>query len=260
MKTFKIQGSRLEYLWYGPRPTEAPTLVFLHGGLGSATSWGDYPLKVADTLRCGALVYSRSGYGSSDPIETPREVDFMHREALEVLPKILDEFDVRDAALIGHSDGASIAIIFAGSETHARARIHALVLEAPHVYVEDLTISSIGVAVKNYNEGELKKRLEKYHEHVEDTFRGWCQIWLHPEFRRWNIEQFIPSIRVPILVIQGKDDRFGMLDQVRRIQDKCLGSIQTKILPDCRHRPHREYPEETLESTVDFLRRYGPYG
>jgi pimeloyl-ACP methyl ester carboxylesterase len=206
------------------------------------------------------LVYSRSGYGSSDLIETPREVDFMHREALEVLPKILDEFDVRDAALIGHSDGASIAIIFAGSETHARARIHALVLEAPHVYVEDLTISSIGVAVKNYNEGELKKRLEKYHEDVEETFRGWCQIWLHPEFRRWNIEQFIPSIRVPILVIQGKDDRFGMLDQVRRIQDKCLGSIQTKILPDCRHRPHREYPEETLESTVDFLRRYGPYG
>lgn len=260
MKTSKIEGSRLEYIWYGPRPVEAPTLVFLHGGLGSATAWGDYPFKVAENLRCGALVYSRAGYGSSDSVETPRKVDFMHREALEVLPKILDELEVQDAALIGHSDGGSIAIIFAGSVTDARARIHALVLEAPHVFVEDLTVNSIAAAVKNYNGGELKKGLEKYHQHVEKTFRGWSQIWLDPEFRSWNIEKYLSSILVPVLVIQGGEDPFGTLDQVRRIQDKCSGSIQTKILPGCRHRPHREYPKETLETTVDFLRWYGPYG
>jgi pimeloyl-ACP methyl ester carboxylesterase len=257
MPIVEIDGSRLEFTWYGPKPAEAPTLVFLHGGLGSATAWGEYPQKVAEALGCGALVYSRAGYGSSDPALLPRQVDFMHREAVEMLPKILDAFEVRDAGLIGHSNGGSIAIIYCGNAHTSGAFVHALVLEAPHVFVEELTVNSIAEAVENYNRGDLKKGLEKYHTHVENTFRSWSEIWLNPKFRSWNIEEYLSSIRVPVLVIQGTKDNFGTLAQVKAIQLQCNAPVETKILPGCRHRPHRERSEETLRTAVDFLKNSG---
>jgi pimeloyl-ACP methyl ester carboxylesterase len=227
--------------------------VFLHGGLGSLGAWGDYPRLLSEALGLSALVYSRAGYGGSDLAELPRQIDFMHREALETLPKILDAFRIRNPVLYGHSDGGSIAIIYAGSEVKSSALVHALVLEAPHVFVEELTVTSISGAVKNYEDADLKLRLSKYHEHVEHTFESWSRIWLDPEFRSWNIESYLPSINIPILLLQGAEDNFGTLEQIQKIENQASGPVRTNILPECRHRPHREHPQAALTATIEFL-------
>jgi pimeloyl-ACP methyl ester carboxylesterase len=249
----EISGSKIEYVWHGPAPEQRPTLVFLHGGFGSASAWGDYPEQLADALGYGALTYSRIGYGASDIVSHSREVDFMHREALETLPKILKAFNIRNGILYGHSDGGSIALIYAGSPLNASALIRALVLEAPHVFVEDLTLNSIAQAVENYDQGELRLRLSKYHDKVDHTFRSWSQIWLDPQFRFWNIESYLRSINIPLLLLQGAKDNFGTLDQIRKIENQCSGPVRTKIFSNCRHRPHRERPKEAVQAVVEFL-------
>jgi pimeloyl-ACP methyl ester carboxylesterase len=248
-------GHRLEYKWVGPAPDEIPTIVFLHEGLGCVEMWRDFPEQVGETTGYGALVYSRAGYGKSDPTRGPRPVEFMHDEALKVLPEVLESFRIRDAILFGHSDGGSIALIYAGSGKATNVR--ALVLEAPHVFVEPISIESITAAKQNYEHGALRPGLEKYHgSNVECAFRGWNDIWLNPQFRSWNIESYLPGLKVPALVIQGEQDQYGTLRQIKAIQDSSGGPVETLVLSECGHSPHRDQPKAVLDSVRSFVKKY----
>jgi pimeloyl-ACP methyl ester carboxylesterase len=247
-------GQQLEYEWHGPPPDEAPTVVFLHEGLGCVSAWRDFPARVAEAAGCGALVYSRAGYGASDPVTLPRPVRFMHDEALVTLPQVLDAAGVREAILYGHSDGGSIALIHAGGLGDERVR--GLVLEAPHVFVEDVSVESIARAAADFEGGGLRRALERRHgANVECAFWGWNRVWLDPDFRSWNIEEYLPNVRVPVLLIQGEGDEYGTLRQVEAIRRGCRGPVQTLILPDCGHSPHREQPGRTLEAASLFIRK-----
>jgi pimeloyl-ACP methyl ester carboxylesterase len=250
-----VLGRQIEYSWYGPDSCDSPTLVFLHDGLGCLSLWRDFPARVAEANRCCAFVYSRFGYGNSDPIELPRPVHFMHDEALNVLPAILEAAKIERPILIGHSDGGSIALIYSGSKFGAN--VNSVILEAPHVFVEDITIKSIYDAGQEYLHGNLKPRLERHHgKNVDIAFWGWNQVWLNPEFRSWNIEEYLPHIRKPVLAIQGEDDNFGTSLQIDSISKKCSGDVQTAFLPRCAHTPHREQPELTFELIVNFIRNH----
>ena len=247
-------GDQLEYVWHGPTPDQAPTLVFLHEGLGCVETWRDFPARAAAASGCGALVYSRAGYGKSDSVALPRPTSFMHDEALSTLPQILEATKVRDAILFGHSDGASIALIYAGGRR--ATSLKGLVLEAPHVFVEDISVASIAKAADNYENGDLKKRLGQYHgDNVECAFRGWNRVWLDATFRGWNIEEYLPNISVPMLLIQGENDEYGTLRQIEAIEKGCVGDVEKLILPDCGHSPHRDHPELVIEKTVSFVAR-----
>jgi pimeloyl-ACP methyl ester carboxylesterase len=254
MKYVTVGDKQLEYMWLGPPPNEAPTLVFLHEGLGSLAMWRGFPQRLVEQLGFGALVYSRAGYGNSEEIELPRTVRFMHDEALITLPHILDEFAISQAILVGHSDGGSIALINAGGAGDHRVR--GLILMAPHVFVEETGLQSIRsiAAAYRHEDQKLKQRLGRYHEqNVDQTFWGWNDVWLDPEFRSWNIEAYLPQIRVPVLVIQGENDEYGTLAQVRAIEQGCQGPVQSVILPDCGHSPHVDQPELTLAAMSRFL-------
>ena len=252
----KITDHQLEYELYGPRPDEAPTLVFLHEGLGCVAMWKDFPERVAKATGCGALVYSRAGYGKSDQCELPRSVRFMHDEALITLPQVLDAFEIHQAILVGHSDGGSIALIHASGISDARVR--GLILLAPHVFVEEPGLKSIRRMAEDYRTGGLRQRLERYHgENVDGAFWGWNDVWLNPEFRAWNIEECLPRIRVPVLLIQGEDDQYGTLNQVEAIESGCSGLTRTVLLKDCGHSPHLNQPEPALEAIVVFVRGMG---
>ena len=247
-------GHRLEYKWIGPAPEKASTIVFLHEGLGCVEMWRDFPEQVVEATGLGALVYSRAGYGKSDPIRLPRPVEFMHDEALNVLPEVLKEFHINEAILFGHSDGGSIALIYAGRDK--ANNILGLVLEAPHVFVETIGIESIGRAKENYEHGYLRTSLEKYHgTNVECAFRGWNDVWLNPQFRSWNIESYLPGIKEPILVIQGEQDQYGTLRQVRTIQDSSSGLVDTLVLSECGHSPHRDQPKAVLDNVNSFIKK-----
>jgi pimeloyl-ACP methyl ester carboxylesterase len=244
-------GRRLEYRWIGPPPEEAPTLVFLHEGLGSVSLWRDFPDRLADETGCGALVYSRAGYGKSDPAPLPRPVRFMHDEA-EVLAEVLERMRVREPILVGHSDGASIALIHAGSRP-ARG-LRGLILEAPHVFTEPHGLASIAKIGDLYKTTDLRDRLSRHHgANVDVAFRGWNDVWLHPDFRAWNIEEFLPAIQVPILILQGEDDEYGTWKQVEAIQRQAGGPVEAIALADCGHSPHREQPERALRAMVEFV-------
>lgn len=246
-------GHRLEYRWAEPQAADAsrPTLVFLHEGLGSVALWKQFPDRVAAVTGCRALVYSRYGYGRSERLSGRRETDYMHREALEVLPEVLLKTGISNPVLIGHSDGASIALIHAGAGAHP---VRALVLLAPHVFVEDLTVSSIAQARDAFLQTNLGERLGRYHDDPQETFRGWNDIWLHPDFRRWNIESFLAGIRAPVLLIQGRDDQYGTLAQIEAIARQVKGPVEPVVLPDCGHSPHVDQPEATLSAIAAFLR------
>lgn len=257
MQYLTVGSHQLEYAWYGPNPDEAPTLVFLHEGLGSLAMWRDFPERVIAATGLGALVYSRAGYGDSDPIDLPRPVRFMHDEALISLPQVLKAAGVREAILLGHSDGGSIALIHAGSEgaTHQEVTLRGLILEAPHVFVEDVGLVSIRAIAEKYRNGQLRDRLQRYHgRNVDGTFWGWNQVWLDPAFRAWNIEEYLPQIRVPVLVIQGANDEYGTILQVKAIQDLCRAPVSTILLKDCGHSPHVDQPELTMDAICRFLR------
>ena len=215
--------------------------------------WRDFPERVADATGLGVLVYSRVGYGNSEPCELPRHVSFMHDEALNVLPLVLNAFEIDKPILFGHSDGGSIALIYAGSDP--AINLQALILEAPHVFVENLSIQSIENAKDAYENGVLKAGLERYHgANTECAFRGWNDVWLNSEFRDWNIESSLPHIKVPVLVIQGEDDQYGTLKQVEAIKTGLHGAVQTLLLPNCGHSPHRDQRDNVLNATVDFLK------
>ena len=229
-------------------PLEGPTLVFLHEGLGSLGLWRDFPRRLVEKTGLGAFVYSRAGYGKSDPAPLPRPVRYMHDEAA-LLPKILAEAGIEEPILVGHSDGASIAIIYAGQGNGARA----LILEAPHVFTEESGLQSIAKMRELYRTTDLREKLSRCHANVDAAFNGWNGAWLDPEFRRWNLEEFLPRIEQPVLIVQGKDDEYGTIKQVEAIE-RGANHVQSLLLDDCGHSPHRDQPEKTLEAMARFIR------
>jgi len=246
---YSVCGHRLEVA-HIPGDANRPTLVFLHEGLGSTAMWKDFPASVAAATRCPTVVYSRYGYGRSDPIGEPRSVRYMHDEALETLPALLDELHIHNPILIGHSDGASIALIHAGS---AARPVQGLILEAPHVFVEELTVASIAKAKTIYQETNLGGRLGRYHDDADNVFWGWNDIWLHPDFRAWNIEEYLPSMTSPCLIIQGEDDEYGSTAQLDAIAGQSGGPVETLVLSNCKHSPHRDQEAATRQAIVRFV-------
>ena len=246
-------GKRLEAAAFGPPPGTAPTLVLLHEGLGSVALWRDFPERLAEATGFGVFVYSRAGYGRSDPVDLPRPLDYMTREARFSLPAVLGAIGFRQGVLVGHSDGASIAAIYAGE--HADERVKGLVLMAPHLFTEEPGLASIAEAKRAYETGDLRARLAKYHAHVDSAFLGWNGAWLDPGFRAWTIEDFVDRWRAPALVIQGADDQYGTLAQVQAIEARSPAPVKTLILDGCRHSPHLEQPQAMLDATAKFCRR-----
>jgi len=248
-----VGAQRLEYRMIGPRPDSAPTLVVLHEGLGSVGLWGDFPAQLAAATGAGVFVYSRAGYGRSSPVALPRPLDYMQREALDVLPKLLETIGFRRGLLIGHSDGASIATIYAGSvQDH---RIRGLVLIAPHFFVEDISVASIAQARDDYAKTDLREKLARWHADVDNAFRGWNDAWLDPDFRRWDITEMLAYVRVPMLIVQGEADQYGTERQIAVAQEECYCPVDVALLPNARHAPHREAPDLTLNIIGDFVNR-----
>ena len=245
-----VGDSTLEYRMVGPAPDMAPTLVLLHEGLGSAALWGDFPEKLAAATGTGVFAYSRAGYGASSPVPLPRPLDYMQREAIDVLSKLLDAIGFRRGLLIGHSDGASIAAIYAGSVQDHRVR--GLGLIAPHFIVEDISVASIAKIKVEYEQGDLRGKLARWHSHVDNAFYGWNGAWLDPEFRAWDISDYLAYIRVPVAIIQGAEDQYGTLRQVEIAQEECYCPVDVTILPGVGHSPHREAAEATLTVLSDF--------
>ena len=214
-----IGASDLEYRMIGPSPADAPTIVMLHEGLGSAGLWGDFPEKLQAATGAGILLYSRAGYGASTPVQLPRPVDYMHIEALDVLPKLLDQIGFRRGLLLGRSDGASIAAIYAGS--HQDHRVEGVVMIAPHFIVEDVSVISIARIKEAYETSGLKEKLARWHKDVDNAFYGWNGAWLNPTFRSWDISEYLAYIRVPVAILQGVDDEYGTMRQVEIAQEEC---------------------------------------
>ncbi len=248
-------GHRLEYRWVHPGSAPAaalPALVLLHEGLGSVALWKRFPEALAEATGCAVLVYSRYGYGKSDELREARRVDYMHDEALVALPEILDALRIESPVLVGHSDGASIALIHAGGSGRP---VRGVVAMAPHVFVEDLTVASIAQAKVTFETTDLCSRLGRYHDHPDTTFRGWNDIWLHPDFRAWNIEAVLPRIACPVLVIQGEDDQYGTLAQVEAIERQAGGPVEACVLSGCGHSPHVDRPVETAAAISAFVQK-----
>jgi pimeloyl-ACP methyl ester carboxylesterase len=242
-------GHRLEYAWFGAADRQ-DTIVMLHEGLGSLSLWKDFPQRLADATQARVLAYSRHGYGASDPIEAPRGVEFMHVEALRTLPELLDELDVREPVLFGHSDGGSIALIHAA---RARRPVRAVIALAPHVFVEQYGIDSIAKARLAYLDGDFRQKLARHHADVDGAFWGWNDIWLNPDFLAWNIEALLPEIACPVLTIQGRDDEYGTLEQIDRTQ-RGVRQLRRLDLSACGHSPHRDQPDAVLSGAAQFLR------
>jgi pimeloyl-ACP methyl ester carboxylesterase len=244
---------RLEYRMIGPRPDAAPTIVMLHEGLGSAALWGTFPDKLAAATGAGVLVYSRAGYGKSSGGKLPRTVRFMHEEAIDVLPRVLDAIGLQRGILLGHSDGASIAAIYGGSVQDHRVR--GLVLIAPHFFTEEMGLAEIRRARDAFAAGRLREKLGRWHADVDCAFRSWSEPWLDPEFAKWDITEVLGYIRVPMLIVQGEHDQYGTLRQLEAAERECTCPVETAVLPGIRHDPPREAPERTLAVVSGFIHR-----
>jgi pimeloyl-ACP methyl ester carboxylesterase len=248
---------RIEHAWLGRERTQAPLVVFLHEGLGSLSMWKDFPQAFCDAAGVRGLVYSRPGYGRSTP-RPPDErwaLDFLHRQAFEVLPALLAALGVREAPwLFGHSDGGSIALLHAGRRPTA-----GLVVLAPHIFVEEFGLASIRKARAAYldPDDEFRAKLARHHTDVDSAFWGWNDIWLDPTFPRWNIESELASIRCPLLAVQGVDDPYGTLAQVHGIQDR-VAETRLLVLPDCGHSPHRDRPDALTHAAASFIAQHQP--
>jgi pimeloyl-ACP methyl ester carboxylesterase len=247
---------RIEHAWLSAERRAKPLMVFLHEGLGSLSAWKDFPQRLVDALGWRGLVYSRPGYGRSTPraAEEAWQLDFLHRQAHEVLPALLAALDIDAAAdrpvLFGHSDGASIALLYAA---RFPGQVRALVVVAPHILVEDLSVRSIAEAREAYLSTELRDKLARHHDDPDSAFWGWNDIWLHPPFREWSIEDEIGSITCPVLAIQGLDDQYGTLEQVHGIARRVPGT-RVMELADCRHSAHKDQPEAVIEAVGSFVK------
>ena len=251
----EVDGRRLriEHEWLGRERGDAPPLIFLHEGLGSRSMWRDFPQRLCDALACRGLVYSRPGYGRSTP-RAPDEhwaPDFMHRQARQLLPALRQALGIEQPAwLLGHSDGGSIALLHAA---HRPDAVAGLVVMAPHLFVEPLAVASIERARQAYRHGgDLRARLARHHDDVDSAFWGWNDIWLDPAFRAWNIEAELEAIRCPLLAIQGVNDEYGTLQQIRAIQAR-LPRTRLLELPQCGHSPHRDQPGPVIAACIDFV-------
>lgn len=247
-----IAGHRLECVRIGPSLSAAPMLVLLHEGLGSVSLWRDFPEALCRQTGSGALVYSRWGHGRSDGLDRPRSVRFMHDEALIVLPQVLEAFEIQRPILLGHSDGGSIALIYAGSGLGTPT---ALILEAPHVFVEDLTVTSISQLKARYETTDVRTRFARHHgSNVDSLFRDWTNIWLSPEFRAWNIEEYLKAVRAPTLLIQGLQDEYGTRRQVDAIASAIAGPTEMLVLDQCGHTPHVDQRPVVETAMAEFVR------
>jgi pimeloyl-ACP methyl ester carboxylesterase len=247
-----LDGRRLETTGWGPNPGNAPTLILLHEGLGCVALWRDVPERLAAATGCGVFAYSRFGYGQSDPVTQPRPMTYMHDEASQILPRVLDAAGIERAILIGHSDGGSIAAIYAG--TAHDPRIAGLVLIAPHFFVEDLNIESIARIRTEYESTDLRSRLARYHANVDNAFRGWNDAWLDPRFRAFDITEHLPNIAVPVLALQGADDPYGTEAQLQVLARHVTSPLETTLIPGGRHSPHLEAKDATLTAIAAFAR------
>lgn len=228
-----------------------PMLVFLHEGLGSIAQWRDFPFAVSLAAHQPAVVYERGGYGNADPLDAPRSVRYIHEEAMQSLPEVLRQLQIDDAILIGHSDGGSIALIFAALWPQ---KVRGIITEAAHVFVEDSTLAGIREAVNQYDSTDLPERLARYHgSNTEAAFRGWSETWLSPAFRDWNIEEYLPGVRCPVLAIQGRDDEYGTPAQVEAIVNGVSGPAEPLIIADCGHVPHHQARERVLAEMTRFI-------
>ncbi len=248
----EIDGVSLEFAQMGPTPDETPTIVMLHEGLGSLALWRDFPERIAKATGLGVLVYSRAGYGRSDPIALPRPLDYMTREA-KTLGRVLDASGVKQAILLGHSDGATIAAIYAGSVVDMRVR--GLILMAPHFFAESQGLQAIAKAKAAFETGDLAERLGKYHDHVEVAFRGWCDAWLDLAFKDWNVSEVIDYLRIPTLAIQGAKDAYGTRAQIDELQDRSYAPVDVMWLSECGHAPHQDHPDVVLNGIVEYCAR-----
>jgi pimeloyl-ACP methyl ester carboxylesterase len=246
-------GKRLEAVAYGLPPDQAPTIVMLHEGLGCVALWRDFPAKLAAASGHGVFVYSRAGYGVSDPVDLPRPLDYMTREARFSLPAVLEAIGLKRGILLGHSDGASIAAIHAGECPDER--IKGLILVAPHLFTEPMGLASIAGARSAYETGDLRAKLAKYHAHVDCAFRGWNDAWLDPEFRTWDISAYLAAIAAPVQIIQGESDPYGSARQIDVARKELSVPPDVAMLPGVGHAPHREATETTIEHIRRFATR-----
>ncbi len=242
----ELDGAALEVLDL-PGIRDRPALVLLHEGLGSAGLWRDFPRLLSETSGRRVIAFSRFGHGRSAPPPRPRTSTFFHDEALVVLPAVLAQLDAGEPVLVGHSDGASIALIHA-----AHHRVSALVLIAPHVFVEEVTVTAIRQTREEYRTGGLRERMARHHDDPDAAFGGWCEVWLDPGFRAWNLEHEAGLITAPTLLIQGSADPYGSLDQIDRIEARIRGPVERLVLPG-RHTPHFEHPQLVASAIKRFL-------
>jgi len=248
---------RIEHEWIAPERRDRPLLVFLHEGLGSRSMWRDFPQRLCDAASLRGLVYSRPGYGRSTPRAADERwrADFMHRQALELLPALRTALAIDEPAwLLGHSDGGSIALLHAA---RCPETVAGLVVMAPHVFVEDVAIDSIRRTREAFGSTDLAERLARHHDDVTSAFWGWNDIWLDPAFRSWNIEAELARIRCPLLAIQGVDDEYGTLQQIRAIQSH-LPRTRLLELPQCGHSPHRDQPGPVIAACAEFIGAAAP--
>lgn len=249
-ETHTVNGVALEVVRWLPETGEAslPALILLHEGLGSVSLWRDFPLLLADRLGCEVIAYSRAGYGQSDPVILPRSTRYMHDEAFDVLPQLIKSLGVPRPVLLGHSDGGSIALICSGGTD---VELAGMIVMAPHIKVEKITVDSIAKAKIAWQETDLPERLGKHHADVDSAFKGWNDIWLEPEFLQWNIECFLSKIKVPVLAVQGEDDEYGSMTQIDGIKSQ---APQTKLLKleKCRHSPHKDQTAAVLDAIEQF--------
>lgn len=231
--------------------TGAPVLIFLHEGLGSLALWRGFPQALARLTGYGALAFSRAGNGFSGPAALPRTPAYMHDEALVELPRLLRDEGIEECVLVGHSDGASIALIYAAEHPQ---RVRALVLEAPHVFVEEISVRSIAEIRERYQTTPWRERFARHHADADATFYGWNDVWLAPEFRAWNIEGYLPRVRAPVLAIQGDADEYGTLAQIESLARNAGGPVDRLILAGCGHAPHGERPGLVQAAVADWLR------
>lgn len=246
-------GKSLEWASFGPASEAGPVIVMLHEGLGCVALWRDFPEKLAEATGLPVFAYSRAGYGQSDPAELPRPLDYMTREAVEVLPDVLDAIGAAQVILFGHSDGATIAAEYAGRVSDQRVR--GLILMAPHFFTEPMGLAAIREAGAQFASGDLKARMAKYHRDPEVAFRGWNDVWLDPGFEAWNVAEVIDYLRIPVVVIQGQGDQYGTRAQVDEVESRSYAPVELVMLEDCRHSPHLDQPEVTLEAVAGFTER-----
>lgn len=247
----------IEYQWIAPERRDRPLIVFLHEGLGSISMWRGWPAQVCDALGCRGLVYSRYGYGQSTPKprDEVRAMDYMHVQAHEALPALFEALGLEEERpiLFGHSDGGSISLLAAAMFPD---KLRAIAVAAPHIFVEDITVEGIRQARDLYRSTDFPARLARHHIDGESVFWAWADTWLKPEFRKWNIEAFLPDIACPVLAIQGIDDKYGSLEQIRGIARRVPNTRLLEV-PACGHSPHRDQPQAVIEGLRGFLADIG---